>query len=101
MPDLVRWPQFQKGFVSESEIKIHELVYVVDSHSVTQRGLQQLAIEAFSSSLSQSEARLLIMMLIHKDNLQIKKRQTQMDNKNNTLRFDNDWDLKEDDNEPV
>ena len=95
MPDLVRWPQFQKRFVSESESKIHELVYVVDCHSVTKRGLQQLAIEAFSSSLTQSEARLLIMMLIYKDGLQIKKQQTQADIKSGTLRFDNDADLKE------
>ncbi len=95
MPDLTRWPQFQKGFVSESALKIYELVYVVDSRSVVGRGLQQLAIEAFSASLSQNEARLLILMLVFKDNLQSKKRQTQTDAKDNTLRFNNDWDLEE------
>ena len=95
MPDLVRWPQFRQSFVSESEQKIFDLVYVVDSHSVVSRGLQELALDAFSGSLSQAEARMLIAMLVHKDMLANKNRQTQADNKSSILRFDNDWDLKE------
>lgn len=95
MPDLVRWPQFREEFVSESEQKIFDLVYVVDSHSVVSRGLQELAIDAFSSSLRQAEARMLIAMLVHKDTIANKNRQTQTDKKSDTLRLDNDWDLKE------
>ena len=96
MPDLVRWPQFREEPVSESEQKIFDLVYVVDSHSVVSRGLQELAIDAFSNSLTQAEARMLILMLVHKDVITNENRQTQADNKSNTLRLDNDWDLKED-----
>lgn len=96
MPDLVRWPQFRKKYVSESEQKIFDLVYVVDSHSVVSRGLQELALDAFSSSLSQAEARMLIAMFVHKDMIANKNRQTQTDKKSDTLRLNNDWDLEED-----
>jgi len=48
MPDLVRWPQFRHNLISESEQKIYDLVYVVDSHSVISRGLQELALDAKS-----------------------------------------------------
>ncbi len=95
MPDLVRWPQFRESFVSESEQKIYDLVYVVDSHSVVSRGLQELALDAFSNSLTQAEARILIAMFVHKDRMANKNLQTQADNKNSTLRLDSDWDLKE------
>lgn len=96
MPDLVRWPQFRENFASESEQKIFDLVYVVDSPSVVSRGLQELAVDAFSNSLTQAEARMLILILVHKDMIMNKNRQTQADKKSDTLRFDNDWDLKED-----
>lgn len=95
MPDLVRWPQFREELVSEPEQKIFDLVYVVDSHSVVSRGLQELAVDAFSNSLSQAEARMLIAMFVHKDVITNKNRQTQADEKSDTLRFDNDWDLEE------
>lgn len=95
MPDLIRWPQFRQNLVSESEQKVYDLVYVVDSHTVVSRGAQELAIGAFSNSLTQAEARMLIAMWAHKDMLANKNRQTQADNKSNTLRLDNDWDLKE------
>jgi len=95
MPDLIRWPQFRQNFLSESEQKIYDLVYVVDSHSVVSRGLQELALDAFSSSLSQAEARMLIAMFVHKDMIANKNRQTQADKKSGTLRLDNKWDLEE------
>ena len=95
MPDLVRWPKFRENFVSESEQKIYDLVYVVDSHSVVSRGLQELALDAFSNSLTQAEARILIAMFVHKDRMANKSLQTQADNKSGTLRLDSDWDLKE------
>ena len=96
MPNLVRWPQFREELVSESEQKIFDLVYVVDRHSVVSRGLQELAIDAFSNSLTQAEARMLIAMLVHKDVIVNENRQTQADKKSDTLRLDNGWDLKED-----
>jgi len=95
MPDLVRWPQFRREYVSETEHKIYELVYVLDSGTVVNRGLQQFAIEAFSPVLTQSEARMLILLLVHKDMIQRKKRQTQSDGKSRTLRINNDWDLED------
>lgn len=95
MPDLVRWPQFREELVSESEQKIFDLVYVVDSHSVVSRGLQELALDAFSNSLTRAEARMLIAMLVHKDMITNKNRQTQADKKSDTLRLDNNWDLEE------
>ena len=96
MPDLIRWPQFRQDFVTDSEQKIYDLVYIVDSHSVISRGLQELALDAFSNTMTKSEARTLIAMLVHKDGLVNKNRQTQADKKSDTLRLDNDWDLKED-----
>ena len=95
MPDLVRWPQFRHNFPSESEQKIYDLVYVVDSSSVVNRGLQEFALDAFSNSLTQAEGRMLIAMFVHKDMIQRQKRQTQSDGKSKTLRMNNDWDLEE------
>ena len=95
MPDLVRWPQFRENLVSESEQNIYDLVYIVDSPSVVNRGLQELALDAFSSSLNQAGARMLIAMLVHKDVLASKNRQTQADKKGDVLRLNNDWDLEE------
>ena len=89
MPDLVRWPQFRNEFVTETEQKVYDLVYVVDCHSVVSRGLQNLALGAFSASFTQAEARLLIVMLVHKDKILNENRQTQADAKSDTLRFDN------------
>lgn len=95
MPDLVRWPQFREEFVSESEQKIFDLVYIVDSHSVISRGLQELALDAFANSLTKAEARMLIATLVHKDMIANKNRQTQADKKSGTLRLDNKLDLEE------
>ena len=97
MPDLVRWPQFREELVSESEQKIFDLAYVVDCPSVVNRGAgaQELALGAFSNSLTQAEARMLIAMWVHKDMITNENRQTQADKKSDTLRLDNDWDLKE------
>lgn len=96
MPDLVRWPQFRENLISESEQKVFDLIYIVDNQSVVNRGLQELALDAFSNSLTQAEARTLIIMLIHKDRIMNKSRQTGADSKSNTLRLNNDWDIEDD-----
>ena len=95
MPDVMRWPQFRKSNVSETEQKVFELVYVLDSNAVISRGLQQFSIEAFSDILRKSEARLLIYLLVFKDNFKAKQRQTESDSRSSTLRLDNDWDIEE------
>jgi len=95
MPDLVRWPQFRKSLVSESEQKVFDLIYIVDSPAVVSRGLQELAIDAFSNSLSQAEARTLIIMFMHKDRILNESRQTATDKKSNTLRINNYLDIED------
>jgi len=95
MPDLVRWPQFRKSLVSESEQKVFDLIYIVDSQAVVSRGLQELSIDAFSNSLTQAEARTLIIMFMHKDQMMNENRQTASDKKSNTLRINNDLDIED------
>ena len=62
---------------------------ILDSPSVVHRGLQEFAVEAFCPTLSAFEARILILVLMYKDELQDVKSQNVNDNKGKVLRLTN------------
>ncbi len=62
---------------------------ILDSSSVVHRGLQEFALEAFCPTLSAFEARILLLGLMHKDELQAVKSRNVNDNKGKVLRLTN------------
>jgi hypothetical protein len=73
MPQVLRWPEYRTEPVPRKIEKILQLVYLVDNPSISQRGLTEKALEAFTESMKKYEMRALLMALIEKDKLFAKR----------------------------